>query len=68
MAARSLSTQLLASITVLLVLFFGITIVALNFVFQDVSERALRDRLETQLIALISASEEDSSGGLQPAP
>jgi two-component system sensor histidine kinase PhoQ len=68
MAARSLSTRLLASITVLLVLFFGITIVALNFVFQDLSERALRDRLETQLIALISASEEDSSGGLQPAP
>jgi len=68
MAARSLSTRLLASITVLLVLFFGITIVALNFVFQNLSERALRDRLEVQLIALISASEEDSSGGLQPAP
>jgi two-component system sensor histidine kinase PhoQ len=68
MTPRSLSTQLLASISVLLVLFFGITIVALNFVFQDVSERALRDRLETQLIALLSASEEDSSGGLQPAP
>jgi two-component system sensor histidine kinase PhoQ len=68
MAARSLRTRLLASITVLLVLFFGITIVALNFVFQNLSERALRDRLEVQLIALISASEEDSSGGLQPAP
>src|SRR4051812_22398366 len=68
MAARSLRTRLLASITVLLVLFFGITIVALNFVFQNLSERALRDRLEVQLIALISASDEDSSGGLQPAP
>jgi two-component system sensor histidine kinase PhoQ len=68
MQARSLSTRLLASVSVLLVLFFGSTIVALDLVFRDLAMGAMRERLEVQVIALISASEEDSSGGLQPAP
>ena len=68
MQARSLSTRLLASVSVLLILFFGITIVALDLVFRDLAMNAMRDRLEVQVIALISASEEDASGGLQPAP
>jgi two-component system sensor histidine kinase PhoQ len=68
MQPRSLSTRLLASVTVLLIVFFGITIVALDLVFRDIAERSVRDRLEVQLLALISASEEDSSGGLQPSP
>lgn len=67
MQPRSLSTRLLASVSVLLILFFGITIVALDFVFRDLAQRSVRDRLEVQLLALISASEEDSAGGLQPA-
>ena len=66
MPSRSLSTRLLASVSALLILFFGITIVALDFAFRDLSERAIRDRLEVQVIALLSASEEDSSGGLHP--
>src|SRR4051794_30146812 len=67
MQPRSLITRLLASVTVLLIVFFGLTIVALDLVFQDLAERSVRDRLEVQLLALISASEEDSSGGLQPS-
>ena len=67
MQPRSLSTRLLASVSVLLIVFFGITIVALDFVFRDMAQRSVRDRLEVQLLALISASEEDASGGLQPA-
>lgn len=66
MQPRSLSTRLLASVSVLLIVFFGITIVALDLVFRDLSERAIRDRLEVQVLALLSASEEDSSGGLRP--
>jgi two-component system sensor histidine kinase PhoQ len=66
MRSRSLSTRLLASVSALLIVFFGITIVALDFAFRDLSERAIRDRLEVQVIALLSASEEDSSGGLHP--
>jgi two-component system, OmpR family, sensor histidine kinase PhoQ len=64
---RSLSTRLLASVSVLLILFFGITILALDYVFRDLTHTAMRERLEVQLIALITASEEDSSGGLRPS-
>lgn len=53
--------------SVLLILFFGITIVALDYVFRDLTHTAMRERLEVQLIALITASEEDSSGGLRPS-
>jgi two-component system sensor histidine kinase PhoQ len=52
---------------VLLILFFGITILALDYVFRDLTHTAMRERLEVQLIALITASEEDSSGGLRPS-
>src|SRR5690606_38670395 len=68
MAPRSLSARLLASVTVLLIVFFGITIAALDIVFRDLSEQTMRDRLEGQLLALITASEEDETGGLQPVP
>lgn len=68
MQPRSLSTRLLTSVSVLLIVFFGITIVALDLVFQDLAERSVRDRLEVQLLTLITASEEDANGGLQPAP
>ena len=67
MRPHSLSTRLLASVSVLLILFFGITIVALDFVFRDLAERSVRDRLEVQVLALISASEEEANDGLQPA-
>lgn len=65
MQPRSLSTRLLVSVSILLILFFGVTILALDFVFQDLSRRAIQNRLEVQVIALLSASEEDASGGLR---
>lgn len=68
MQVRSLSTRLLASVSVLLVVFFGLTIVALDLVFRDISERAILDRLEVQVLALLSVSEESMRGGLEPAP
>ncbi|MDY6949480.1 MAG: ATP-binding protein [Pseudomonadota bacterium] len=66
MQPRSLSTRLLVSVSILLILFFGVTILALDLVFQDVSRRAVQSRLDVQVLALLSASEEDSSGGLRP--
>jgi two-component system sensor histidine kinase PhoQ len=51
----------------LLLLFFGLTILALDFVFRDLSERAIRDRLDVQVMALISASEETASLDLIPS-
>jgi two-component system sensor histidine kinase PhoQ len=63
---RSLSARLLLSLLVLLLLYFGVTIAALNFVFRDLSERALRELLDAQVLALISASDIDTSGGISP--
>lgn len=58
---------MLASVSVLLILFFGITIFVLDYMFRDITTKAMRERLEVQLVALITASEEDSSGGLRPS-
>jgi two-component system sensor histidine kinase PhoQ len=68
MQVRSLSTRLLASVSVLLVIFFGLTIIALDLVFRNISERAILDRLDVQVLALLSVSEESMRGGLEPAP
>ena len=59
MQVRSLSTELLVSVSLLLVVFFGVTIVALDFVFRDLVETSMRDRLNIQIGALIAASQED---------
>lgn len=67
MRVPSLSTRLLSSVSLLLVLFFGLTILALDFVFRDLSERAIRDRLDVQVLALISASEETGAHDLIPS-
>jgi len=51
---RSLSARLLLSLFVLLILFFGVTIAALDFVFRDLAERSLRELLDAQVLTLIS--------------
>ncbi|MBC7983198.1 MAG: hypothetical protein H7Y02_05015, partial [Candidatus Obscuribacterales bacterium] len=66
MRTRSLSTRLLASVSVLLLLFFGVTIFALDFVFTNASLNAIRTRLEVHVFGLISASDEKPSGKLLP--
>lgn len=66
MPIRSLSTRLLASVSVVLVLFFGLTIFALDLVFRDLSERTVHNRLETQVMALIAATDETEKGKLEP--
>jgi two-component system sensor histidine kinase PhoQ len=59
MRIRSLSTELLVSVSLLLIVFFGVTVVALDFVFRDLVETSMRDRLNIQIGALIAASIED---------
>src|SRR5882672_8241672 len=63
---RSLSARLLLSLLVLLLLFFGVTIAALDSVFRDLSERSLRELLDAQVLTLISASDVDANGGITP--
>jgi two-component system sensor histidine kinase PhoQ len=66
MRTRSLSTRLLASVSVLLLLFFGVTIFALDRVYHTLSDNAIRTRLDLQLSGLISASDEEANGKLIP--
>jgi len=65
--SQSLRTRLLVSVTVLLTIFIAVAMVILDFGFRDLSEREMRQRLEVQLLALISASDDHISGELQPA-
>ncbi len=62
----SLNRRLLTSVLLLLLIFFGITVVALDLLFRDLSERSLRESLDAQLIALIAASEPDARGNVVP--
>lgn len=63
----SLNRRLLASVFLLLLVFFGITIAALELLFRDLSERSLHEYLDVQLIALVAASEPDDHGNVVPA-
>ncbi len=67
MFSNSLSTRLLATVSLLLVLFFGITIVVLDSVFRDSSEQAIRERLDIQILVLMASSEERDDNRLVPA-
>jgi two-component system, OmpR family, sensor histidine kinase PhoQ len=62
----SLSRRLLASVSVPLVLFFGLTILVLDANFRRLSERALQDLLDAQMVALIAAAEPQASGAIAP--
>ncbi|HPF27246.1 MAG: ATP-binding protein [Steroidobacteraceae bacterium] len=63
----SLTRRLLLSLFVALVLFFGLTILLLDTVFRDLSERSLRELLDAQMVALISAAEPEEVGVMRAA-
>ena len=60
----SLSGRLLFWVSLLLLIFFGLTIMVLDLVFRDGREEALADVLEVQVIALIAATDPDLAGAL----
>jgi two-component system sensor histidine kinase PhoQ len=66
MAVPSVSRHLLLSISVPLLLFFGLTIFALDVTFRQLTEQALREELQAKVDALIPASDADSSGRITP--
>jgi two-component system sensor histidine kinase PhoQ len=61
----SLSARLLLSVSLLLVFFFGVTIVVLNSAFREAGEQAQEDILDGQLMALIAAAEPNDRGELE---
>lgn len=64
----SLSARLLISVTLLLVLFFGATIVVLESAFREAGEQAQEDILDGMLMALIAEAEPNEKGELEMPP
>ena len=64
----SLSARLLISVTLLLVLFFGATIVVLDSAFREAGEQAQEDILDGMLMALIAEAEPNAMGELEMPP
>jgi two-component system sensor histidine kinase PhoQ len=60
----SVSRRLLIAVALPLLLFFVLTASAIDYVFRQQSTAALRDRLEEQLVALITAVDVDFEGKL----
>ena len=61
----SLSARLLISVSLLLVLFFGATIVVLDSAFREAGEQAQEDILDGMLMALIAEAEPNPRGELE---
>lgn len=61
----SLSARLLVSVSLLLIFFFGVTIVVLDSAFREAGEQAQEDILDTQLMALIAEAEPNPRGELE---
>ncbi len=64
----SLSARLLVSVSVLLLFFFGATIVVLDTAFRKASEQAREDILDGHLMQLLAAAEPDADGVLSLPP
>ncbi|MDH3613060.1 MAG: ATP-binding protein [Gammaproteobacteria bacterium] len=61
----SLSARLLISVSVLLMFFFGVTIVVLDTAFRSAGEQAQQDILDGHLMALLAAAEPGEQGALE---
>jgi len=64
----SLSARLLVSVSVLLLFFFGATIVVLDVAFRKAAEQAQADILDSHLMALLAAAEPTDAGVLGMPP
>lgn len=58
----SLRRRLILSVSVSLVLFFGVTIIALDAVFRGLVDRSLDELLDAQTVALIASAETSPDG------
>ena len=64
----SLSARLLVSVSVLLLLFFGATVVVLDTAFRTAGEQARRDILDGHLMQLLAAANPNAEGALSFPP
>jgi two-component system sensor histidine kinase PhoQ len=54
------------SVLVVLVVFFGLTVLLLDMLFRDAAERSLREVLDAQMVALIAAADPDGPESVTP--
>jgi two-component system, OmpR family, sensor histidine kinase PhoQ len=64
LALPSLTRRLLLSLGVALVLFFGLTVFLLDYIFRDLALRNLRELLDAQMVAVIGAAEPERPGAM----
>jgi two-component system sensor histidine kinase PhoQ len=64
----SLSARLLVSVSVLLLLFFGATVIVLDTAFRTAGEQARRDILDGHLMQLLAAANPNDEGDLSFPP
>lgn len=64
----SLSARLLISVSLLLLVFFGATILVLESAFREAGEEAQRNILDGHLMSLLAAAEPNEAGGLEMPP
>lgn len=63
---HSLSRRLLLSVSVSLVVFFGVAIFVLDISFRDVSQSSLEELLDAQIVALVASSDPQPNGVFAP--
>jgi two-component system sensor histidine kinase PhoQ len=63
---RSFSQRLLISVSLLLLLFFGVMVAVLDARFRVVSSDALHDLLDAQMVALVASADPDETGNVVP--
>ena len=61
-APVSLGRSLVLSVSVPLTLFFALTVLVLDGLFRDLEQRSLQDRLEQDVVAIVSALEQRPDG------
>jgi two-component system sensor histidine kinase PhoQ len=66
MTRPSLSRRLLLSVFVVIVVFFGLTVGLLDYLFRQAAERSLRELLDAQMVALIAAADPDGPESVTP--
>lgn len=66
--ASSLSARLLISVSLLLLVFFGATILVLDTAFRQAGEEAQRNILDGHLMSLLAAAEPNAQGRLEMPP
>jgi two-component system, OmpR family, sensor histidine kinase PhoQ len=66
LARPSLTRRLLITVSTVLVVFFGVTVLLLDLMFRDLAERGLRELLDAQMVALVAAADPDGPESVTP--